>query len=103
MESVIDLTEVVAHEIADYVAIGVYEADTYLMRDDARRAYSFVSVPHDHLKTPLVVMLARLTDDNKVIIETDHTDRPLYRSLIEAGVPRSQIIRAYAGKTEPEP
>jgi len=27
----------------------------------------------------------------------------LYKALVEAGVPRSQIIRAYAGKTEPEP
>ena len=39
----------------------------------------------------------------KIIIDTDLTDKPLYKSLIDAGVPRSQIIRAYAGKTEPEP
>ena len=103
MDRVVDLSETLAHEIAEYVAWGMHEADTYLMRDDTKRAYSFVSVPHDHWQNPLVVMLARVTDDNKVIIETDHTDRPLYQSLIEAGVPRSQIIRAYAGKTEPEP
>ena len=103
MERVIDLTEVVAREVADYVAIGMYEADAYFLHDDAKRTYSFVSVPHDHWKNALVVMFARVTAENKVVIETDHTDRPLYKALIEAGVPRSQIIRAYAGKTEPEP
>ena len=47
-------------------------------------------------------MMARVVDENKVIIETDHTDKPLYNALIEAGAPRSQIIRAHAGKKEPE-
>lgn len=103
MDRVVELTEVVAHEVAEYVAWGMHDADVYLMRDDVRRAYAFVSVPHDHLKLPLVVMLARVSDDNLVIIETDRTDKPLYQSLIDLGVPRSLIIRAYAGKTEPEP
>ncbi len=103
MDRVVELTEVVAREIAENVALGVYDADNYFLRDDAKRTYSFISVPHKDTQDALIVMLARVTDENKVIIETDHTDEPLYEALIKAGVPRSQIIRAYAGKTEPEP
>ncbi len=103
MDRVVDLTGVVAREIAENVALGVHDADSYFLRDEARRAYSFVCVPHAEPQDSLIVMLARIRDDNMVIIETDHTDTPLYKSLIEAGVPRSQIIRAYLNKTEPEP
>jgi hypothetical protein len=103
MDRVVDLVEVVAREIMDYVAVGVYEADSYFLRDDAKRTYSFVSVPHKDTQDALIVMLVRVTNDNKVVIETDHTDKPLYQTLIDAGIPRNQIIRAYAGRTEPEP
>jgi hypothetical protein len=103
MERVIDLTEVVVRELAAEVARGVHDAESYLLRDDAKRMYSFVSVPRDDPQDALIIMMARVTDDNLVIIETDHTDTPLYQTLIDAGIPRSKIVRAYAGKTEPEP
>src|SRR5436190_21132768 len=103
MDRTLDLAEVVAREMTDYVAQGIYDADSYLLRDETKHTYSFVSVPHNDPQDALIVMLARITPDNKIIIETDHTDRPLYQALIDAGVPRSQIIRAYAGQTQPEP
>ncbi len=103
MDRVVDVREVVAREIADYVALGAHGEETYFLRDDARRVYSFVSVPRSRPQKSAVIMLARITDDNKVIIETDITDKPLYETLIQSGIPRTQIIRAYAGKTEPEP
>jgi len=102
VENVVDLKELVAQEIADYVAIGIHNADTYFMRDDVKRIYAFIAVDRKLPTNSDVVMLARITDKNQVIIETDLTDKPLYKSLIDLGVPRSQIIRAYVGKTEPE-
>ena len=103
MDRVVDITETVVQEIAEHVAIGVHDAESYFLRDDARHTYSFVCVPHAQPQDSLIVLLARIRDGNMVIIETDHTDTPLYKSLIEAGVPRSRIIRAYLNKTEPEP
>ena len=103
MENLVNLADVVSKEIGEYVVLGIHEADTYLLHDDSSRMYSFINVPHNRLKDTLVVMLARVTDEDKVIIETNLTDRPLYQALIDAGVPSSQIIRAYAGKTQPEP
>jgi hypothetical protein len=45
-----------------------------------------------------VVVLVRIVD-NKVIIEEDTTDRPLVDALIHAGIPRENIVLAYAGET----
>jgi hypothetical protein len=103
MDRTLNLAEVVAHEMADYVAQGIYDSDSYLLYDETKQTYSFVSVPRDNPQDSLIVMMARITSDNKIIIETDHTDKPLYQALIDAGVSRSQIIRAYAGQTQPEP
>ena len=103
MDRVVDITEVVAREVADYVATGIHGQATYFLRDDVQRIYAFVSVPYARPQKSGIVLLVRVTTDNQVVIETDITDTPLYKALIEAGVPRSQIIRAYAGKTEPEP
>jgi hypothetical protein len=102
MDRAIDLVEAVAHEMTEYVAQGIYDADSYLLHDEATHTYAFVSVPHNDPQDSLIVIMARVTQDKQVIIETDHTDRPLYQALIDAGVPRSQIIRAYAGQTQPE-
>jgi hypothetical protein len=34
----------------------------------------------------------------KIIIERDQNDKPLVDALIQAGVPRAQIVLAYAGE-----
>jgi len=103
MDRIVDLTHVVARQIQEEVELGVHDADSYFLRDEEKRTYSFISIPRAQSQDALIIMLARVTDENKVVIETDHTDTPLCQMLIDAGVPRSQIIRAYAGKTEPEP
>jgi len=41
--------------------------------------------------------------DNHIIIERDINDKPLVDALVQAGVPRQQIILAYAGEPVEEP
>ena len=38
----------------------------------------------------------------QIIIEDDNTDRPLYQSLLQRGIPRNQIVLAYAGEPIPD-
>jgi hypothetical protein len=38
---------------------------------------------------------------DKIVIEADFTDKPLYKALLNQGIPRDQIILAYAGETYP--
>jgi vancomycin permeability regulator SanA len=47
------------------------------------------------------MVMARVVGD-KVIIDEDTTDRPLWKELVAAGIPREQIILTYAGETLPE-
>ncbi len=93
MERVIDLTEIVAHEVAGYVTLGVDGADTYLLNDDAHHIYGAVTVPHTDPQDSLVVVLAQITAESMVIILTDRTDKPLYDALLQAGVPRSRTVK----------
>lgn len=102
MDRVVDVTAIVARQISNHVAIGIDDADSYFLHDDTKRTYSFITVPRNDTQDSLIVMLARVTDDDRVIIETDHTDLSLYDELIDEGIPRAHIIRAYAGKTQPE-
>jgi hypothetical protein len=45
-------------------------------------------------------LLVHLLGD-KIIIDEDRNDEPFYTALIEAGIPREQIILAYAGEAVP--
>ena len=47
------------------------------------------------------MVLARIEND-KVLIEEDTTDRPLWRELVRAGIPREQIVLIYSGEKLPE-
>lgn len=49
----------------------------------------------------LVVVLARVVGD-KVVIEEDTTHKKLIDALLQRGIPRSQIILAYAGEPMPD-
>ena len=98
-----DLNGLVAREVADYNRVRHWKAQGMYIEDPAQQVYMVVEIPHhDHPEqdTALVVMV-RIVDD-KIIIDTDITDKPLYKELMRCGVPRSQIILRYAGETAPE-
>jgi XisI protein len=103
MDGVIpDLTTIVQREVEDYATGDWWEADAYAVSDKERNIYTVVVVPAypRKFKAGLVVM-ARIIGDS-VIIDHDTTDRPLFRELVAAGIPREQLILAYAGETVPE-
>jgi hypothetical protein len=101
MDRVIELTDIVRREVAGYSG-PTYHAKTYYTEDDKRHIYSVIVVPDLPRPFPArIVVMARIVDD-KVIIDEDTTDRPLYEELIRNGIPREQIILAYAGETIPE-
>ena len=47
-------------------------------------------------------LIARVID-NHIIIELDKNDKTLHEALLQAGVPREQIVLAYAGEPVEEP
>lgn len=62
--------------------------------------YAVLIIPIDNPQDSLTILVAHV-DNNKIIIDTDLTEKPLYDALLQAGVPREQIIRAYAGEKIP--
>jgi hypothetical protein len=75
---------------------------SYAISDLARQIFTVLVVPDYPPKFESgIVVLARVVDD-KVIIDEDTTDRPLWKELVRAGIPREQIILAYAGEQVPE-
>jgi hypothetical protein len=48
------------------------------------------------------VILLRI-EHELIIIERDQTDKSVVDALVQAGIPRQQIVLAYAGESVPEP
>lgn len=104
MDRVDELTAIVRQEVSDYARVRGWKSNVYYIEDDKRQIYTVIAVPapdHPLLAKASVTLLARVVED-KVIIDQDMTDRPLYEALVEVGIPREQIILAYAGETLPE-
>ncbi|MEP7292808.1 MAG: element excision factor XisI family protein, partial [Chloroflexota bacterium] len=72
--------------------------------DDHNQTYAVLYVNDKYQDRPAwVVVMARVVGDY-VVIDEDTTDKPLVDALmINGGIPREQIVLAYAGETLPEP
>jgi hypothetical protein len=100
MVRIAELEDIIRQEIESYTG-EVYKATSYLITDSKQHTYIVVVVPdHDYptRAKPGIVVMARVVGD-KVVIDEDITDRPLYEELMRAGIPREQIVLAYAGET----
>jgi XisI protein len=100
MDRVVDVNAIVRHEVADYNDVHDYKVKGYFLEDAKQSVYSIVIVPeadHPFVHEPSMMMLARVVGD-KVVIDEDKTDRPLFEALVEAGIPREKIVIAYAGE-----
>jgi hypothetical protein len=101
MERVIELSHIVQREVEGY-ARPAFNASAYAYSDTEHRHYSVLVFPDYPRKFRAgIVVAARIVND-KVVIDEDRTDRPLWKELVQAGIPREQIICAYAGEKLPE-
>jgi hypothetical protein len=94
------LVDTVKQEICWYNTNGV-RVQSYAVLDDSRQSYAVLAIDPERERPAGIIVFARVEDD-RVIIEADLTDRPLYRHLMEVGIPREQIVLAYAGETTME-
>ncbi len=102
-DKVLELVNIVQREVEDYARGGIYKAITYPISDTARQHYAVLVIPDRDYPVkarPGIVVAARIMGDH-VIIDEDITDRPLWEELVRAGIPREQIVCAYAGETPP--
>jgi hypothetical protein len=75
---------------------------SYLDANNEQNHFVITSVGHVRdrrvVNTAIIVQLVNDT----IIIDRDIFDKPLVDALLQAGIPRSQIILAYAGESVPE-
>lgn len=95
------LSAVIKEEMAWFDGGGNEHVLLYSLANDERKIYAVTAV-HTPVRThpAKIVVQARIIEDN-IVIDEDNTDRPLYQSLMERGIPREQIILAYVGEAVP--
>lgn len=93
------LTDVTRREVKRYAGYSPL-AKLYPIMDDDNQTYAVIIIEDDPAARPAyALVMARVVAD-KIVIEEDRSfDKPLYKALMaNAGVPREQIILAYAGE-----
>jgi XisI protein len=96
------LFEFTRREVAKYAGISP-DAKAYYLADDDRLTYAVVGTMNQLSPDRSWVMLLARIEDDVVVIEYDSVvNKPLIQALLQAGIPRQQIVCAYLGETLPE-
>lgn len=101
MAHTLELASIVQREMKSYNDVDDWKATSAYLEDPTTNQYSIIIVPdadHPDGPTPTLMLMARVVDDTVLIYE-DITDRPLFESLVRAGIPREHIVLVYAGET----
>ena len=95
------LKDTVVEAMSGYAVKGLngYSVLTTSPERDFLAVVSVANVRGQHVTTTSLIVHVQA---DKVIIECDINNKPLVDALIQAGIPRSQIILAYAGEPVPE-
>lgn len=97
------ITRIVREEVAKYAGSG-RGANIILfpLLDDEHHVYAVNAVDYPtREEVAMVIVLARIVGD-RVVIEEDTTDKKLIDALLQRGIPRDQIVLAYAGEPIPD-
>ncbi|MEO1290638.1 MAG: element excision factor XisI family protein [Chloroflexota bacterium] len=95
------IATVLKQELNKYVTVG-FKGRTELTSNQSETVFTLVT--YGQIKgerftfTSIIVSLM----DETIIIEVDKNSKPLVDALVQAGIPREQIILAYIGEKVPE-
>jgi hypothetical protein len=96
-----DLKSILTEELKDYSGEAL-NGWSYLLQDTEGNHFSILDVGFFDGERVTGVSLIVIVTDEHIIIERDQNDKPLFEALIDAGVPRENIILGYAGEPLPE-
>jgi hypothetical protein len=83
-----------------YTGRGLNDESVLTMSDDGR-LLTVVSIGQVRGETLIDTgLIVRMIGD-LIVIDRDNNSKPLVEALLQAGVPREQIVLAYAGETVP--
>lgn len=76
---------------------------SYLTENKDGTAFTVIAVGYLPNKRIVDAGLIVRVVQERIVIERDVNDKPLVDALLQAGIPRSQIVLAYAGEPIEEP
>ncbi|MGH2411339.1 MAG: element excision factor XisI family protein [Chloroflexota bacterium] len=92
------LSDTLAAVMAGYAGRDL-NGESFLTRNEDRTVLTILSVGNLRGQHFAVTSLAVRLVDEHIVIEHDLNDRPLVDALVAAGVPRGEIVLAYAGES----
>jgi hypothetical protein len=90
------------HEVVAGYAGKVLNGYSYLTQSEDGLVYTVVDVARIQGKHVSGVSLVVRIAGEFIIVERDQNDKTVLDALLQAGIPRNQIILAYAGEPVPE-
>jgi len=101
MVSLKDQMNVIVREIAAYAKPALNGGQSYLTQSTDGNLYSVIDIlPVGGKHQADAGLVVRMMGDY-LIIEHDMNNKPLVDALVQVGIPREQIILAYAGEPGP--
>lgn len=91
------LSDALAAVMAGYAGRDL-NGESFLTHSDDRTVLTVISVGDLRGQHFAVTSLVARIVDGQIVIEHDLNDKPLVDALVAAGMPRQQIILAYAGE-----
>lgn len=96
-----NLTEIVRREVQKYEGTSPH-AKIYLLMDDDRHTYAITGIENEPVTDRAFIIIQAHIDGDQIVIDEDNLwDKQLWKALVQAGVPREQIVLAYAGEQVP--
>jgi hypothetical protein len=94
--------EIIRQKISEYAKPSLEGDASYLTQSADGTLFTVVDVSSLDSRHHADISLAVRLLPDFVVIEHDSNNKPLVDALLQAGIPRSQIILAYAGELVPE-
>ena len=95
------LSQLLVKEITPY-ANDIVNGHSYLTSSADNRLFAVISIDNKHNEYSGDAGLIVRIDGDRIVIEHDMYNKPLVDALVQAGVPREQIVLAYLGEMQAE-
>lgn len=97
-----DTLKATVKRVMEGYAVKGLNSDAYLTVSPDENLLTVVDIAHIHGQRVVATSLIVRIFNNQIIVEHDDNNKPLVDALMQAGIPRAQIILAYLGESAPE-
>lgn len=94
------LKQILIEEMRKYAGEGL-NAYSYFTENDAENLYTIVDIANIRGNRIIGTVLVARVQEDKIIIELDHNNRPLVDALTARDVPEERIVLAYQNTSIP--